>query len=60
VNSIYPMLPSEIIKPLQEWTFFWDWDPHKNQVRWMTGWDTTQADVEAFANGVRTLTAELT
>jgi threonine aldolase len=53
VNSIFPTLPGEIIKPLQDWSFFWDWDMTINQVRWMTGWDTTPEDVEAFASGVR-------
>jgi threonine aldolase len=58
VNSIFPSLPADIIKPLQDWSFFWDWDPSINQVRWMTGWDTTPDDVKAFAAGVRHL-AEL-
>lgn len=55
VNSIFPILPSEIIKPLQAWSFFWDWDPAVSQVRWMTAWDTTDEDVEAFVAGVRSL-----
>ena len=33
--------------------FFWDWDRRRHQVRWMTAWDTTIDDVEAFASGVR-------
>ena len=57
VNSIFPCLAPELIKPLQEWSFFWDWDPSINQVRWMTGWDTTPDDVAAFAAGVRHLTS---
>ncbi len=56
VNSIFPCLAPELIKPLQEWSFFWDWDPSINQVRWMTGWDTTSDDVAAFTTGVRHLT----
>lgn len=56
VNSIYPILPAEIIKPLQDWSFFWDWDPERHQVRWMTAWDTTTEDVDAFVAGVRSLT----
>ncbi len=56
VNSIFPCLDPELIKPLQEWSFFWDWDPSIHQVRWMTGWDTTPDDVAAFAAGVRHLT----
>ncbi len=55
VNSIYPALPPSIIKPLQAWSFFWDWDVTKHQVRWMTAWDTTIEDVEAFVAGVAEL-----
>jgi len=53
VNAIFPHLPADAIKPLQEWCFFWDWSLAANQVRWMTAWDTTADDVAAFAAGVR-------
>jgi len=53
VNSLYPSLPPALIEPLRDWSFFYDWDVHHHQVRWMTAWDTTPADVEAFAQGVR-------
>ena len=53
VNSVFPVLPPAAIAPLQDWCFFWPWDPAKHQVRWMTAWDTTMADVEAFARGAR-------
>lgn len=56
VNSLFPALPDELIKLLQDWSFFWDWDVAKRQVRWMTSWDTTVADVEQFAAGVTTAT----
>jgi threonine aldolase len=52
VNSMYPVLPPVIKKKLQDWNFFWDWDISRSQVRWMTSWDTTEADVDAFAAGV--------
>ena len=53
VNSMYPVLPRDVKKKLQDWSFFWDWDESRSQVRWMTSWDTTEADVDAFAAGVR-------
>ena len=53
VNSIYPIMPEAAIGPLQEWSFFWDWDPSRHQVRWMTAWDTTDEDVDAFVAGVK-------
>jgi len=55
VNSVFPCLPAEVIEPLREWCFFWDWDVHRHQVRWMTAWDTTSDDVDRFAAGVRHL-----
>jgi threonine aldolase len=56
VNSLFPVLPAELIAPLQAWCFFWDWDVARRQVRWMTAWDTSPADVEQFAAGVLTAT----
>ncbi len=53
VNSVFPHLPFEAIKPMQDWCFFWDWSVPVNQVRWMTAWDTTANDVDVFADGVR-------
>ncbi len=55
VNSLFPMIPREVIAPLADWCFFWDWDISRNQVRWMTSWDTTQDDVDRLAAGVRHL-----
>ena len=55
VNSVFPVLPAELIEPLQQWCFFWPWDQSRGQVRWMTAWDTTDDDVARFAAGVRAL-----
>ncbi len=57
VNSLFPRLAPEVIAPLRDWCFFWDWDVAEHQVRWMTGWDTTLDDVTTFARGVQLLTA---
>lgn len=59
VNSLFPVLPVELIAPLQEWSFFWDWDVATRQVRWMTSWDTTPADVDRFVAGVTSATEAL-
>ena len=58
VNSVFPVLPPAAIEPLMAWCFFWPWDMSRNQVRWMAAWDTTEADVETFAAGVRAELAE--
>lgn len=53
VNSLYPTLVEPVRSELQAWSFFWDWDLPRDQVRWMTSWDTTDEDVRLFAAGVR-------
>ena len=55
VNSVFPCLPPQVIDPLRDWCFFWDWDVHRHQVRWMTAWDTTDDDVDRFVEGLRTV-----
>ena len=53
VNSLFPRLVDPAKSQLQAWSFFWDWDVSAAQVRWMTAWDTSPADVERFAAGIR-------
>ena len=53
VNSIFPVLPAAHIEALRDWSFFYDWDSHHQQVRWMTAWDTELADIDQFVAGVR-------
>ena len=52
VNSLYPTISQPARTALQDWSFFWDWDVAAQQVRWMTAWDTTLEDIEAFGLGV--------
>ena len=58
VNSLFPVLPAPVVEPLREWSFFWDWDVHRSQVRWMTAWDTPETDVERFVDGVTSATRD--
>ncbi len=51
-NSLFARLPDDRIESLQDWSFFWPWEPAQSLVRWMTSFATTEADVEAFATGV--------
>lgn len=51
-NSLFPTLSPANKQALQDWSFFWDWDEKAGQVRWMTGWDVTDGDVDQFAAGV--------
>jgi threonine aldolase len=53
VNSVFVRLPAERIAKLQAESFFWMWDETLDEVRWMTAFDTTEADIDAFAATVR-------
>ena len=57
VNSVFVRLPSERIRALQDWSFFWEWDPTDGLVRWMTSWATTSADIDTLAEGVAEMLA---
>jgi threonine aldolase len=47
-NAIFAIIPPEIIEPLQEEYFFYVWNEEKNEVRWMTHYNTTAEDVDNF------------
>ncbi|MCC7078429.1 MAG: aminotransferase class I/II-fold pyridoxal phosphate-dependent enzyme [Acidimicrobiia bacterium] len=51
-NAVFVTLPGDAIAPLQDWSFFWEWDLGASLVRWMTGFATTEEDVARFAAGV--------
>ena len=57
VNSVFATIPAEAIVPLQEWSFFWEWDLTVSLVRWMTSFATTDEDVARFVAGVRAIVA---
>ena len=53
-NAVFASLEPAHIERLQsEWEFH-VWDDATHEVRWMTAFDTTEADVDAFAAAVRT------
>lgn len=53
VNSVFATVPREAIPALQERSFFWVWDEPRGEVRWMTSFDTTPDDVQAFVAHLR-------
>ncbi|HEX2394714.1 MAG TPA: low specificity L-threonine aldolase [Bacteroidales bacterium] len=54
-NALFAIIPHEIIEPLQKKYFFYVWDEVRNEVRWMTSFDTTPEDIEGFAESLRSL-----
>ena len=57
VNSVFVRLPAARIAKLQAESFFWMWDETVDEVRWMTAFDTTEADIDTFAATVRRVLA---
>jgi threonine aldolase len=57
VNSVFVRLPADAIPRLRAESFFWMWDETLDEVRWMTSFDTTEADIDEFAATVRRLLA---
>lgn len=52
-NAVFATLEARHIPPLQQDWRFHLWDGQENLVRLMTAFDTTEADVDAFAEAIR-------
>ena len=47
-NAVFAVLPNDAADRIREKFRFYDWDRAAGEVRWMTAWDTTEADIDAF------------
>jgi threonine aldolase len=56
-NAVFAVLPRRAIRALQERYYFYVWDEAADEVRWMTTFATTEAEVDAFAEDVRATVA---
>jgi threonine aldolase len=52
-NAVFATLPAAATAALQERFAFYVWDERTGEVRWMCSWDTTEDDVDRFAEAVR-------
>jgi threonine aldolase len=52
-NAVFAVLANEVADRIRARYRFYDWDRAAGQVRWMTSFDTTEADVDAFAAAIR-------
>lgn len=48
-NAVFAIIPEKAIKPLQEAYRFYVWDEMTKELRWMCSFDTTEAEVNGFA-----------
>jgi threonine aldolase len=51
-NAVFARIPAASIAPLQEHFNFLLWNDRTSEVRWMTAFDTTGEDVDAFAAAI--------
>jgi threonine aldolase len=52
-NEIFAILPHDAIEPMQEAYPFYVWAESRDEVRWVTSWDTTHADITGFVAALR-------
>jgi threonine aldolase len=48
-NAVFAILPKDVTERLKKRFRFYTWDERTGEVRWMCSFDTTEADVDAFA-----------
>ena len=51
-NAVFARIPPAAVAPLQEHFNFLLWNDRTSEVRWMTAFDTTAEDVDAFAAAI--------
>jgi threonine aldolase len=56
-NAVFAELPFDAISELQRQYDFYVWNERVGEVRWMCSWDTSEDDVEQFAEAVRAAVA---
>ncbi len=58
-NAVFARLEPSLCKALQKEFFFYVWNAATDEVRWMTSFDTTEADIDAFVAALQRLRADL-
>ena len=54
-NEVFAILPTQLIKELQQEFFFYVWDESRGEVRWVCSWDTTENDIKRFVERLKKL-----
>lgn len=52
-NAIFAILPGHAISKIQSEFHFYVWNADRCEVRWMTAFDTSEEDIEAFVAAIR-------
>lgn len=53
-NAVFAVLDNAVADRIRQKVRFYDWDRAAGEVRWMTSFDTTEADVDSFVELIRT------
>jgi threonine aldolase len=51
-NAVFAVLDNAVADRLRQRFRFYDWDRARGEVRWMTAFDTTESDIDAFAAAI--------
>jgi len=54
-NTIFAILPERIIEPLQEFCYFYLWDPNISEVRFVMSFDILKEDIDLFIEKIKEL-----
>ena len=54
-NAVFAKIPKAWLAPLRKEKFFYVWDEHTFECRWMTSWDTDSRDIQSFQNKLKEL-----
>lgn len=49
-NGVFVILPPEVVSEVQSKYFFYPWNEELSEYRLMTSWDTTESDIDGFAD----------
>ncbi|MEA3312942.1 MAG: low specificity L-threonine aldolase [Caldisericota bacterium] len=52
-NGIFAIIPKKYISSLQKKSFFYVWNEERGEIRWMTSFNTTKADVHNFVASIK-------
>ena len=54
-NTVFAILPEKIIEPLQEFCYFYVWDPNTSEVRFVMSFDILKEDIDLFIEKIKEL-----
>ena len=52
-NTVFAVLDPLVTDRVRQQYPFYDWDRSTGEVRWMTSWDTTEQDIDGFAQALK-------